>query len=368
MIATHSGAYHWDDCLAVYMLKTLPRYADYRVVRTRLPQTIDEADVVLDVGDVYDPARQRFDHHMLGFDVVFDESRYEAVPPYRSSKRVVCSSAGLVYKHFGREILLSLLSSMRSSGAIAESEEIRAKQPENLDWLFKKVYYDYLQAVDAGDNGISLVEASCDLPEASISLKTVATDRSSMASKIARHQSEATITQNAAETNNYLESFLAASKLAGEEFRDFVRFTVKYSLDCWLRGCAAFTERKSFHPSGRVLFIQDGGFDGSMVFELEEYFKVPEAECILYVARESESGYRITTVPVAPASYVSRLPYPKDWWGKRDAALSAASGIPGMTFCHKNGFTGGMQTRQAMMDALNAMMQRLRSPARGPEE
>ena len=66
MIATHSGAYHWDDCLAVYMLRVLPRYSNHKVVRTRIPDEIEQAEVVVDVGDAYNPARGRFDHHMLG--------------------------------------------------------------------------------------------------------------------------------------------------------------------------------------------------------------------------------------------------------------------------------------------------------------
>lgn len=356
MIATHSGAYHWDDCLAVYMLRALPRYSNHKVVRTRIPDEIEQAEVVVDVGDAYNPARGRFDHHMLGFDVVFDEGYYDSPPSYRSQRRVVCSSAGLVYKHFGREIIQALLHSLRSSDAISEAEAERAKKQENRDWLVRTVYYDYLQVVDANDNGISLVDASCDAPGASVSVKAVATDRSSMASRIHRHQAEAAILQDAAETDNYLESFLAASRLAGEELLEFVRFTAKYSLESWARGCEAFRARRDFHPSGRALYVPGKGFDRTMVFELESHFQVPEEESILYVATESCSGYVITAVSASPASFTSRRPYPRAWWGLRDAALSAASEVPDMIFCHKNGFTGGMRTREAMAAALDKML------------
>lgn len=51
-------------------------------------------DIVIDVGGVYDASNNRFDHHQKGFTEVFGHGY--------STK---LSSAGLVYKHFGREIV-----------------------------------------------------------------------------------------------------------------------------------------------------------------------------------------------------------------------------------------------------------------------
>lgn len=50
-------------------------------------QVLDSLDAVLDVGGVYDPSRDRYDHHQKGFDEVFGHGF--------STK---LSSAGLVYK------------------------------------------------------------------------------------------------------------------------------------------------------------------------------------------------------------------------------------------------------------------------------
>ncbi|KOM58212.1 hypothetical protein LR48_Vigan11g124600 [Vigna angularis] len=57
-------------------------------------QVLEGLDAVLDVGGVYDPARDRYDHHQKGFEEVFGHGF--------STK---LSSAGLVYKHFGKEII-----------------------------------------------------------------------------------------------------------------------------------------------------------------------------------------------------------------------------------------------------------------------
>jgi uncharacterized UPF0160 family protein len=75
------------------MLKQL--FTSVTLVRTRDPEVIDKADIVVDVGSVYDPSRHRYDHHQREFTETFS--------PKHTVTRL--SSAGLVYKHFGREVV-----------------------------------------------------------------------------------------------------------------------------------------------------------------------------------------------------------------------------------------------------------------------
>jgi uncharacterized UPF0160 family protein len=53
---------------------------------------------VIDVGATYEPEKNRFDHHQRGFEEVFGHGFVTKL-----------SSAGLVYKHFGREIVANVL-------------------------------------------------------------------------------------------------------------------------------------------------------------------------------------------------------------------------------------------------------------------
>lgn len=53
------------------MLLQTQQYRDADVVRSRDPAVLADLDVVIDVGGVYDPAAQRFDHHQRGFTEVF---------------------------------------------------------------------------------------------------------------------------------------------------------------------------------------------------------------------------------------------------------------------------------------------------------
>lgn len=84
-IATHNGKFHADDVFSVALLTEL--FPDAQVVRSRDPQVLDSADLVLDVGGVYDVAKQRFDHHQLSSGA--------------RDNGVLFSAFGLLWKEYG---------------------------------------------------------------------------------------------------------------------------------------------------------------------------------------------------------------------------------------------------------------------------
>ena len=65
-IATHSGPFHADDVMATALLRVFVD-AQATVVRTRDPEQMAPADVVIDVGGVFDPDTRRFDHHQASY-------------------------------------------------------------------------------------------------------------------------------------------------------------------------------------------------------------------------------------------------------------------------------------------------------------
>jgi urease accessory protein len=121
-IVTHSGTFHADESLAVYMLKSLPRFSGAELIRTRDEAVISEAGIVVDVGAVYDPQRLRFDHHQRGFEETFS-----------ADHTVKLSSAGLIYKHFGREMIAVRFNLNPSD--------------EKVNVLYNKMYDDFILAV-----------------------------------------------------------------------------------------------------------------------------------------------------------------------------------------------------------------------------
>jgi len=86
-IGTHNGTFHCDEALAVFLLRQTSTYKDADLIRTRDPVKLDSCDIVVDVGAVYDPSSQRFDHHQRGFAENFGQGFVTKL-----------SSAGLIYK------------------------------------------------------------------------------------------------------------------------------------------------------------------------------------------------------------------------------------------------------------------------------
>jgi uncharacterized UPF0160 family protein len=62
-IGTHNGTFHCDEVLACCMLRQLHEYKDAEIIRTRDQAALEECDIVVDVGGVYEPEKHRYDHH-----------------------------------------------------------------------------------------------------------------------------------------------------------------------------------------------------------------------------------------------------------------------------------------------------------------
>lgn len=121
-IATHNSKFHADDVYAVAALKCLfekREEPEPTVTRTRNETAIEEADIVVDVGKVYDPEQDRFDHHQGGI-----EPRQNGIP---------YASIGLVWREYGSEI--------------CGDEELAERVDASL-----------IQQIDAGDNGVAVAE------------------------------------------------------------------------------------------------------------------------------------------------------------------------------------------------------------------
>jgi uncharacterized UPF0160 family protein len=98
----------------------LLKHPEAEVIRSRDPEVHASADYVLDTGMIYDPAKNRFDHHMPEGAGVRENGI-----PYASS--------GLVWKEFGEEL----------AGGKREAEIIDTK---------------LIQPLDAHDNGVAIAE------------------------------------------------------------------------------------------------------------------------------------------------------------------------------------------------------------------
>ncbi|KAJ3120131.1 hypothetical protein HK100_012935 [Physocladia obscura] len=312
-IATHSGTFHADEALAVFMLQQLNEYKDALIVRTRDEAAIAAANIVVDVGGIYDFLRARFDHHQRGFNETFDANH--------STK---LSSAGLIYKHFGLRVIAAVLA--------WDLDHPRLNQ------VHAKVYDDFVEGFDGVDNGISQYPAD---------LRPKYRDGTSISSRVAKLNPWWNQESNDAVLFN---SFLKAVALTGEEFTE----RVKYTALAWIPAReiveTGLTSRKSVHPSGKIIAFDQFCPWKEHLHILESEHSIPEAEVPLYIIYPDETKkWRIQAVPQSPESFVSRKALPEAWRGIRDSALSELSEIPGCIFVHASGFIGGNLTRDGAL-------------------
>ncbi|KAI0735190.1 GAMM1 protein [Earliella scabrosa] len=318
VIGTHNGTFHCDEALAVFLLKRTIAYADAGLKRSRDPAILNTCDIVVDVGGVYDETTQRFDHHQRGFTEVFGHGFDTKL-----------SSAGLVYKHFGKEIIANRL-------------QVRQDDPK-VDTLWLKLYKEFIEAIDGIDNGVN--QYPTDLKPK----YRVRTDVSARVGYLNPAWNEP------ADAQTVDAKFLQASALVGTEFLD----RLDYYANAWLPArdlvVAALEKRKQVDEQGRIILFEQFAPWKEHLFELESALGIPEAEKPLYVLYPDEFGgnWRIQAVPIAPESFESRKALPEQWRGVRDDDLSKLSGVDGCIFVHASGFIGGNKTKEGVLKMAN---------------
>ncbi|KAH8114584.1 GAMM1 protein [Phellopilus nigrolimitatus] len=320
-IGTHNGTFHCDEALACFLLKQTSTYRDANIVRSREPKILDQCDIVVDVGGVYDDSRRRYDHHQREFEGIFG---------YGFTTKL--SSAGLIYKHFGKEIIGSRLL-LPSDNPIVE-----------LLWL--KLYKEFVEAIDGIDNGVS------QYPKDTLARYRSRTDLSSRIAWLNPAWNES------ADSERVDALFSKASKMTGEEFINRLDYYAKAWIPARDIVVSALSARFSADSSGQIVLFKQYAPWKEHLFEIEQEQDIAEAEKPLYIVYpdETASNWRIQAVPVSQDSFESRKALPQTWRGVRDDALSQLTGIPGCIFVHASGFIGGNITEDGVMEMARAAL------------
>ena len=327
LIGTHNGQFHADEALAVYLLRLLPAYRPSNLVRTRDPSILSTCHTVVDVGGEYDESNNRYDHHQRTFNTTF---------PSRSTK---LSSAGLVYMHFGKPIIA------RETGLEEGSEEVGI--------LWKKLYEEFVEALDAHDNGISVYDPADTkglkkrFNDSGVGLGSLVGDLNGWSDEEERGGFNVEEQQDAEDGR-----FLQATELMGSVFLRKLRYYHRNWMPAREAVGETYAVRKRFDEKGRILVFAGGLPWKDHLYSLEA--ENPDEEKVLYVlypeGSNEDSKWRIQAVPMAKDSFESRKALPEAWRGLRDEELDRASGVPGGVFVHASGFIGGSKTKQGAMD------------------
>lgn len=282
-LVTHGNGFHADDVTAYAILKEVltKRGETWTLERSRDPEIIAAGDIVFDVGDVYNPATNRYDHHQRG----------------RAGARengVLYASTGLIWKHFGKEICSNeTVWSQIDKGIISELDAVDNGQNYVGKLLFEDTGYTSL--------AIHVANFETHTPDEEAN-PVILKEQFEAASEFMRG-----ILTRAITACEILEkAFQDASAIyKNSEDKQVIIFNKNYSRPTWKR--------------------------------LAEYL-----EPIFAVYYKKESGYwKVEAIPLTPIVMDSRKLAPDAWRGLNGEELQKASGIPDATFCHSSGFLFG---------------------------
>jgi len=293
-VVTHSGQFHADDVFACVVLQAA--LGDIDLIRSRETEAIAKADLVFDVGGIYDPATRRYDHHMR------DLPRRADGTPY--------SSVGLIWRDFGRAALPDLVPGIDEG---------------TLEAVWRAIDSKLILAIDQADNGIGPVGSG------HLSLLIEAFNP----------------TWDSAQSYDdaFREAVMAARDILARSCRQAQAAEKAASL-------VLAAARKAPDPRIVVLgqklpwekAVYEGGLD--------------ELLFIIY-PNEDETAWYCRAVPPEPNAFGQRLSLPQSWRGLQDEAFSRAAGIPDGVFCHPSGFICGARSRaSALKLAEQAMVMR----------
>ncbi|VBB30191.1 unnamed protein product [Acanthocheilonema viteae] len=256
--------------------------------RSRDKDVLSLCNIVVDVGSEYNHAAMKYDHHQRDFTHTMNTLRV-------MNFDTKLSSAGLIYAHYGKSVISTLL-------------ELPHDDPV-IDILFKKVYEAFVESIDAIDNGIAQFDGE--------------------------------------------PRFMMAVKLVGKEFNELLSYLCKSWLPARSHVIHAVTHRFDIDKSGQIFCLESGGMPWKDHFFLVEEQLHLKNDDVIYVIYEDNANaqWRVQAIPVSQKQpFENRLPLPEAWRGLRDAELTKVTDIPGCIFVHPTGFIGGNKSMQGVIE------------------
>lgn len=269
-IITHNGLFHLDEVTSYAMLDYLFPYNT--LIRTRDMSIITKDSIVTDVGEIYDPSSNRFDHHQKSFNETF-----------YSKTTIPMSSTGLVYKHYGLQLLKKFC-----------TENHFYVNKEQLKKAFNYFYDNFCIEIDAGDNGI--LQYSDNFYDELDSGKITQTYHAclSLRQLIAK--------QNYIDIGNdkqQLKAFKRASSLVWNMFvgvmTHYFASLIKNADDC-KKFDTAMKERYSYDKSGTIIVIKEECNSWKQCLRDYEHKNSTEAKIIFIVYPNASNTWNIRTI------------------------------------------------------------------------
>lgn len=280
-LITHNGSFHSDDIFAAAAFSLLfeKNGEPFEIIRTRDKEIIKSGYCVFDVGGVYDEEKNLFDHHQKG-------------GAGKRENGIDYSSFGLVWKKYGEEICDS---------------------KEAADLIDKKL----VAPIDAGDNGIDLVENKYDISPYLI-----------------QHAFSSMYPTWRENDLNKDEIFLKCVAIA----KIFLQREVKIANDIVLSKIILIDIYKKTEDK-RIIILDDNYPFESVLCDFEE-------PLFVIYPRKTDNTWGVKAITKDISTFENRKDLPKEWGGLMDEELVKISLVPDAIFCHRALFLAVAKSRE----------------------
>lgn len=291
-LVTHNGSFHADDLFACAVLSLIleSKNQKFKIIRTRDEEVLKQGDYVFDVGGVYDPELNRFDHHQRGGAGVRENDI-----PY--------ASFGLVWKHFGLEL--------------CNGDEI----------VFNTIDTKIAAPIDSIDNGVDIVSPKFEhiMPYGGDQPFLIFTP---------------TWQEDESETDNIFRTQVRqVAKILKREIEVAKADGV---------GRQLIEEAYRNSENKQIIELPKSGFPRYLYQKTLSRFPEP-----LYVVYESThtDNWKVEAVTKAPDTLESRKQFPETWRGfmNNDPKLPEITGVSDIIFCHRGGFLLTVKSKAGAM-------------------
>ena len=301
-LLTHSGQFHADDIFSTALLniyfKNKEPKTKLKYKRSIKKEDIDKADIVYDIGLIYNPKKLRFDHHQNDTGLI----RSNGIP---------YAAFGLLFKHFGHG-LISLISGEKNKKVLAE--------------IFDIVEKKLIQHIDAMDNGTSTYKQL---------FKGV--DVITIDNYFRMYKFEA----GSEDMKKIDKKFFELVKFSEPILENIINYATERQKEKAL-GQKAYNKAKD-----KRIIICDRFYS----YNFNEF---PEPLIVVYP--DLRNNWSAKNVQTGEDMYDARFYFPESWRGLVDEELERACGVKGAKFCHKSGFLCVNETKEGLMEMVMLAM------------
>lgn len=287
ILTTHAGGFHSDDIFACATLELLldARGESYTVMRSLDEKIFETSDYVFDIGGVYDPQKNRFDHHQRE-----GAGKRENGIPY--------ATFGLVWKEYGE--------------VVCQNKEVALTIDRQI-----------VQPIDANDNGLDVFTTVID-GVSPVTFQDIV--------------GFYTPGEDATE-NDYYTAFLTLVSLAKTILSKAITKAQKQS------EVNAHLKELYEHAEEKRILVTDRKY-GRFALTMAALY-LPEVLYVIYPSKRG--GFDVVATRVGIGGMESKKPFPEAWAGARETELQTITGVKTARFCHNARFLCGAGTKEDAM-------------------